>query len=173
MKRGNNPCLVCIQSVACSFASHLLFLISDRSSFAPLSIPQFTNVVNNCMEFANVLSLSPCQPTPCGNGLCLRRRARIGLSRVFRRRKPLSIKDFGIVADSRGGRRKKCRAEKYFCRRRDACPKTPRSLSQLVNKIEGLRDGAAHDAPAVLSPLVRHPRPRGESDGSRFGFAVH
>ncbi len=73
---------------------------TNHYSFIPSTIPQFTSVVNDCKEFANVLALSPCQSTLCVNDLCLRRRARIGLPTAFRCRKPSPDKGFGVAARS-------------------------------------------------------------------------
>jgi hypothetical protein len=95
------------------------------------------------MEFANVLELSACRIWLCVDDLRVVPRAHFSRRTAGRRRNLLSHKDFG---DRRGFSRRaaeKMSSGKKTCRRHDACPETQLSLSQLVNKIEGLRGGAA------------------------------
>jgi hypothetical protein len=92
----------------------LLSLFSDLSSFVPLSISQLTDVVNECMEVANVLELSACQIGLYVDVLCLVHRPLFSCRMARRRRKPLSIQDFGAGGDFARRAAENAPGKKYF-----------------------------------------------------------
>jgi hypothetical protein len=92
----------------------IFYLVSHPSAFSPLSIPQYTDVFNNCTKTMYVLELKLCGRRICVTDFCIGKFASAFAKRARRRRKPLSINDFGAGEGFPRRAAGKMPGEKYY-----------------------------------------------------------